>query len=250
MTFVVLGIGVIGLLLGVAVGAVGVGGVLLVPILTIALGIEIKRAIAAALLAFLPAGLVAVTLYARRGSVAWREARLLALGALPAAWVGAQAASHAPASVLEAAIGALLLTGGLYALRPPVAQIGRRQLSMSTLLALGSVTSFGSALTGAGGAFILLPLLLLLDTPVLTAIGLGQAIVIPIAGVASLSNVAAGLVDLPLSAGLALALTVGVVIGTPIAHALPQQKLRRLLGWVVMLAGIAMLARVGFRFAL
>jgi uncharacterized membrane protein YfcA len=237
-----------GFIIGIAVGAVGIGGVLLVPILTLALGIDVKHAIAAALLSYLPSGIVAVTLYARRGSVAWREAWLLCLAALPAAYLGARTARVAPTSLLEFAIGILLLAGGLYALRParraPAAQVA---LAPATLLAIGAGTGFVSAMTGAGGAFMLLPLLLLLDIPVLAAIGLGQAIAIPIAAVASIANIAAGLVDLTLAAGLAATLALGIAIGTPIAHALPQQRLRRLLGAVVVLAGIAMLLRTATR---
>jgi uncharacterized membrane protein YfcA len=243
-----IGIAAAGAVLGTAVGATGIGGVLLVPILTLALGLDVKHAIAAALLSYLPSGLVAVALYARRGSIPWREAWLLCLAALPAAWLGARAASGAPAILLEAAIGTLLLAGGIYALRPPRKAPTRRvPLTPVMLLALGGSTGFVSAMTGAGGAFMLLPLLLLLDTPVLAAIGLGQAIAIPIAGLASLVNLAAGLVDLGLAAGLAMALALGVAIGTPIAHALPQQLLRRLLGSVIVLAGIAMLLRTSAR---
>ena len=130
----------------------------------------------------MPSCLVAVALYARRGSIPWREAWLLCLAALPAAWLGAHAANLASANLLEAAIGALLLAGGLYALRAPRRVPTRRvALSPVTLLGLGAGTGFVSAMTGAGGAFVLLPLLLLLDMPVLAAIGLGQAIAIPIA---------------------------------------------------------------------
>ena len=42
--------GIAAVVLGIAIGATGIGGVLLVPILTLALGIDVKRAIAAALL--------------------------------------------------------------------------------------------------------------------------------------------------------------------------------------------------------
>jgi hypothetical protein len=234
-----------GIVLGIAIGATGIGGVLLVPILTLALGLDVRRAIAAALLSYVPSCMVAVALYARRGSIPWREAWLLCLAALPAAWLGALAASRASASLLETAIGALLLAGGIYALRTPRRLPTQRVvLAPLTLLGLGGGTGFVSAMTGAGGAFVLLPLLLLLDMPVLAAIGLGQAIAIPIAGPASLVNLAAGLVDPWLAAGLAATLALGIVIGTPIAHALPQQRLRRLLGAVVVLAGIGMLARI------
>jgi uncharacterized membrane protein YfcA len=72
---------------------------------------------------------------------------------------------------------------------------------------------------------------------------MGQAIALPIAGLASVVNLAAGLVDLKLAAALSVALTIGIAFGTPIAHALPQQRLRRLLGSVVVFAGVAMLLR-------
>jgi uncharacterized protein len=114
------------------------------------------------------------------------------------------------------------------------------------LVGLGGGTAFVSALTGAGGAFVLLPMLLLLDMPVLPAIGLGQAIALPIAGLASVANFRAGLVDVRLAALLAIALSVGIAVGTPIAHALPQLVLRRLLGVVVVVAGAGMLLQTVF----
>ena len=248
VSLAMLGIAAVGLVIGIAVGCVGIGGVLMIPVLTLALGIDVKHAIAAALLSYLPSGVVAVTLYARRGSVPWREAWLLCLAALPAAYLGARAASVAPAALLEAVIGVLLLAGGVYALRGARRVAAEpRALAPSLLLGLGGVTGFLSALTGAGGAFVLLPILLLLDVPVLSAIGLGQAIAIPIAGLASVANLADGLVDPVLAAVLAVTLVTGIAIGTPIAHALPQLKLRRLLGGVVVASGAAMLLRVAVR---
>lgn len=111
--------GIAAVILGAAIGATGIGGVLLVPVLTVALGIDVKQAIAAALLSYLPGCAVAVVMYARRGSIVWRDVWPLCLGALPAAWAGAWAARGAPAGLLETVIGVLLLSGGLYAWRSP-----------------------------------------------------------------------------------------------------------------------------------
>jgi uncharacterized membrane protein YfcA len=204
----------------------------------------VKNAIAAVLMSYLPAGCVAVFLYARRRSIPWREARWICLAAVPSAYLGAVGANYAPAALLEALIGALLLAGGLHAVR----QSGSvpteiRRLTPIVLTGLGGVTAFASAMTGAGGAFVLVPLLLLLEAPVLSAIGLGQAIQIPIAAVASIANLHADLVDLPLALILAASLALGVAVGTPIAHGLPQRQLRWLLGGVTITAGIAMLVR-------
>jgi len=178
LSFAMAAVAAVGLLIGIAVGCTGIGGVLMIPILTLVLGIDGKHAIAAALLSYLPRGFVAVTLYARRGSVPWREARLLCLVTLPAAYLGARRRHRAG----DASRGAD---------RPVVARwrslraAGRAPCRRDATAAggtLGGGTGFISALTGAGGAFVLLPILLLLDVPVLSAIGVGQGIAIPIAG--------------------------------------------------------------------
>jgi uncharacterized protein len=244
----IIAIALTGTLIGIAIGAVGIGGVLLVPFLTLTLGIDVKHAIAATMVSYLPSCVVGVTLYARRGSIPWRESAWLCVATLPTAWLGARAAQHAPAALLEAAIGILLLAGGIYALAPSRNIVTRhRRLKPVTLLSLGGGTGFVAAMTGAGGAFVLLPILLLLDTPVLSAIGLGQIIALPIAGLASVANAAAGIIDPGLALGLGATLTLGIAIGTPIAHALPQRHLRRLLGSTVALTGIAMLVRTTAR---
>jgi hypothetical protein len=231
---------VAGVIIGTAIGATGIGGVLLVPFLTLSLGIDVKQAIGAALLSYLPSCVVAVWLYGRRGSIPWREAWFLCIAALPTAWLGARTVQYAPARLLMGAIGVLLLAGGIYSLMPP-RLAGHRTLGKPTLLALGGVTGFLAALTGAGGAFVLLPVLLLLDMPVLPAIGLGM-----IAGLASIANLLSGTLDIWLAVMLGVTLTIGIAIGTPIAHALPQRLLRRLLGSAVVIAGAAMLLRTVF----
>src|SRR5258708_16878806 len=94
-----LGIAAVGLLIGIAVGCVGIGGVLMIPVLTLALGIDVKHAIAAVLLSYLPSGIVAGTLYAPRGSVPRREAWLLCPAALPPPYLRPPAPRPAPAAL-------------------------------------------------------------------------------------------------------------------------------------------------------
>jgi uncharacterized membrane protein YfcA len=233
-----------GMLLGTTIGATGIGGVLLVPVLTYGLGLPVKSAIALALWSYLWSGLLAVMLYARRGSIDGRSAAWLCLAAAPAAYLGARMAAAVPGSALEALIALLLSLSGLNALRRPAATGDASAPGGALLAALGAITGFGSAMVGAGGAVILVPLLVALDQPALLAIGLGQAIQLPIAAVASLSNIAAGLVDLALGSMLAAALALGIAVGTPLAHALPQAALRRLLGAMMLAAGLALAARL------
>jgi len=243
----VLAVGLAGLLLGVLLGCTSVGGVLLVPFLTYAVGLSVHAAIPVALYSYLWSGLVAVALYARRGSIHWRMAGWLAAAALPGAYCGAHAAAHVSGTLLQGLIAVVLLASGAQALaRPhPHLSTARPPLGPGVLLVLGGLTGLVSALVGAGGAVLLVPVLVALQQPVLLSLGLGQLIQLPISAVASWANLRAGRLDVPLGTLLAAALSLGIAVGTPLAHALPQKTLRRVLGLAMLLAGLAVAVRVG-----
>jgi uncharacterized protein len=237
-------VGAGGAAIGVAVGSTGVGGVLLVPFLIYALALPASMAVGVALWSYLWSGLVAAVLYARRGSIPWRDAGWVSFAALPGAYLGARAVALIPAATLEGLIATLLILAGINALRVPASTGGTpRPLGSAVLLILGGLVGFGSALLGAGGALILVPLLVALRQPLLPAVGVGQAIQIPIAAVASLANLRTGQVDLGLGFALAAAMSLGILVGTPLAHALPQRALGRLLAATMAVAGAAMLLR-------
>jgi uncharacterized membrane protein YfcA len=241
----VLALGLSGALLGVAIGCTGVGGVLLVPFLLYGLGLPVQQAIALALYSYLLSGVLAVVLYARRGSIPWRPARWLSLGALPGAYLGARAVPLVPGRLLQALIAVALVAAGLHAAFPrAVESRPQRVLGAPALSLLGGLTGFLSALLGGGGAFVLVPLLLVLGQPLLLAVGLGQVIQLPISAVASYANLRAGLVDVPLGTELAVCLALGIALGTPLAHSLPQRTLRRVLALSMLLAGLAMGVRL------
>jgi uncharacterized protein len=237
---------VVGLVLGVAIGSTSIGGVLLVPFLVYGVGLPVQEAIAVALWSYLWSGLVAVLLYARRGSIAWRSAIWLCLAAVPGAYLGARSVGLFSATVLQSLIAAVLVTTGIHSVMSRRNSEGKavRVPGGEVLLALGGLTGFASALVGGGGAFVLVPLLVALKQPVLLAVGLGQVIQLPISVVASIANVRTGLVDMPLGALLSVALSIGIAVGTPLAHTLPQRALRRVLGITMVVGGVAIGVRL------
>lgn len=233
-----------GVVIGVLIGSTGVGGVLLVPLLIYAFGFPVQGAVAAALWSYLWSGLLAIALYWRRGSIPGRPAAWLCCAAVPGAFLGARALGIVPGVVVQGLIAAVLLLGGLYTVRPLHGSSERRPLNWGTLVGLGAVTGFASALLGAGGAFLLVPLLVALGEPVLLAVGLGQAIQVPISAVASAANLAAGRIDWVAGWTLAAALAAGIAIGTPLAHGLSQRALRWLVAVAMLVAGGVTLGRV------
>lgn len=107
-----------------------------------------------------------------------------------------------------------------------------------TLTGVGFIVGVGSALTGTGGPTLLLPLLVWLRVPMLTAVGLAQAIQLPVAALATLGNAAHGDIDWRLSVALAVALSAGVVAGAKVAHALPSATLARAVAVLLIAAGL------------
>ncbi len=177
----------------------------------------------------------------RRSIGGWR----CGLTAVPGAFLGARATALLPSTALEVLIALLLVASGLHALHLRSTETPTpRLLGRAGLMVLGGITGFGAALVGGGGAFIVVPLLSVLEQPTLIAIGLGQAIQIPISATASPANLVGGRIELVPGTYLAAALATGIAVGTPLAHALPQQRLRRVLALAMLAAGVAMLGRL------
>ena len=109
-------LGILGLLAGLLIGAIGIGGVVVVPALVYFGGIPIHVAIAAAMMSYVFTGLIGTLVYTSKSSVRWSMAWWLCGGAMPAALAGALAADRAPSLLLEILIGLLTAAAGIQAL--------------------------------------------------------------------------------------------------------------------------------------
>ena len=235
----------IGLLVGVLIGAIGVGGVLLVPALVYVGGIGIHVAIASVMVAYFFSGTVGSIEYYRQGSIRWADAAWLAAGAMPGAFIGAAAASAVPAFVLELLIAVLIITSALNSLRGKGSpDRTRRALAASALFVIGIATGIGSSMSGTGGPLVLIPILLWLHVPVLAAVGLSQVIQLPISAFATAGNILYGAIDLPVAAALSVLLMIGVWFGARIAHRVSGTALKRFVSLMLLAVGVMMLVRV------
>lgn len=249
MSDITIVIGAIGLVAGSLIGCVGVGGVIVVPALVYDVGAPIHDAIAAAMMGYILTGLIGTSIYARSRSIRWDLAGWIALGAGPGALLGAWAINFIAPIVLECGIGALALLSGLNALwnRWPDRGAGTPALGASTLLPIGFATGALSAVTGTGGPLVLVPILLWLGLPTLTAVGLSQAAQVPIATLATLGNFLNGAPDVSSGVALGAGLAIGTWAGARAAHAMPRRALDGLAAAVLVTVGTLILVRLGFR---
>ena len=238
-------VGVLSVFVGVLIGGVGIGGVLLVPMLTYLLGLDVHTAIAAAMFSYLFSGLVGAVLYARQKSIQWKAALWLFVGAAQGAFLGAYVSFAIPARGLELFIAVLIVLAGANALRTSGdARFRERPLSPGALIAIGAVTGVGSALSGTGGPLVLVPLLVFLRLPALTAVGLSQVIQVPIAASATLGNYLYGTVDAVIGIAIAGGLMLGVAGGARLAHFVSQAILQRVVAGVLVAVGLFIIGRI------
>lgn len=225
------------LLAGALIGATGIGGVLLVPVLTRFGEVAPAQAIAAASLAFALPALVALRPLRREPALALATLPLL-LGALAGATGGALLVQALPARALLAGVTALVLFAGWRGLtaRGPLAEAAPL-LPMPFLAALGVLVGVGSALTGTGGPVLLLPLLMLCRQPLPFAVVAAQAIQLPVALTSSAVHAAAGRLDWRLAAVCGVVMLAGSIAGQRVAQGLDRQRLQRIVSSLLLAVG-------------
>lgn len=229
---------------GVLIGMVGVGGVLLPPGL-VALGdLSANEATATSTLAFVFTGVVGTAIYARRGIVPWDMLARLAVGAVPAAFLGAHVNATLPAPLVLLALAALTLFVGVQQLRPGVLRETRDRLGTVALVAVGAFVGFGSALTGTGGPVLLVPVLLTLGIAPLRAVALSQAVQLPVVVAGSLGYLQTGLINVRLGMLLGCLAALGVVVGAMVATRIDANGLRRIVAVACIVAGVSIAVRV------
>jgi hypothetical protein len=224
---------------GFFIGAVAIGGVLVVPALTEAAGVPLDRAIAAAMAGFAFTGIAALVFRRGRSDASAGGAWALNLAALGGAVLGALAVAVVPEAAIRLLIGAIAIVSGLHALAPGAA--AERVAAVPgrpALAAIGGVVGAGSALSGTGGPVLLLPILLLLGVPVRNGIALAQLVQLPIALSATAVNAAQGRLDFGL-AGLAGAfLVLGSLAGLWLGSRVGTATLKRIVALGLVALGL------------
>ncbi len=232
----------IALLAGILIGTIGIGGVILVPLLSFVFKIDLHTAMSASSMSFLFPAIVGTLTYAKKGSILWEAVLWLSVGIIPAALVGARVNTNLDADVLVLIVAGLIAFSGINVLFNRQNESGTiPEFKRVLLIFIGVLVGFGSSLTGTGGPVLLIPILITLQYPALKTIGISQAVQLPIAVFAVIGFWLYGQIDLGLGLHLGIAQAAGVFIGAQIAHRLPVYQLRRLVAIALIGVGALMI---------
>ncbi len=231
-----------GLLSGLLIGAIGIGGVILVPLLVFALEIDIYQSIAASIFAFLVSGLVGTLIYAKRKIISWREIKFIWIGAAPSTLCGSLLLSSVSKEMLTLLIALLTLASAAREFLHQQTNSDNHAIVIGKgkLIFIGSATGFLSALSGTGGPLVLIPLMLWFSVPITIAIGLAQSIQLPISIFATIGNSWSGILNLYIAIPLATGIAFGTYCGGIWIKGIPTSQIKKGVAFILALIGIAM----------
>ena len=231
---------------GIFIGAVGVGGVLLIPALMSFASLTVHQAAATALFSFLFTGVLGTWLFIRRGSLDWRTSLPVCVGAFAFSYMGATASVAVPATILTWIVAAVIFGAGLNILRGrPVRPIDdrARHPSAKALFGVGALSGFGAGISGAGGPLFSVPLMLGLHFDALVAVGTGQVVQIAAAASGSFSNWNYGTIQYGLAVPVTAFELLGVVVGVRLAHVAGAKQLRYGAALLCIVCAVGMIAK-------
>jgi uncharacterized membrane protein YfcA len=231
--------------IGVVLGALGAGGsILTLPMLVYAVRIEPKQAIASSLFVVGATSWVGMAAHAREGLVRWRVGGLFGVAAMAGAFCGGRIAAQLPAAVLLVAFGAVMIVSALAMLRGRQEPPGGRKLHPGRAMLLGAMVGLVSGLVGAGGGFMIVPVLTVAGGLAMREAIATSLLVIGMQCFAGFAGHALHVhLDLRLIGAVTAASMLGSVAGARIGRRLSPERLRRSFAWLVVFMGLFMFAK-------
>lgn len=245
MLFIVLLL-VVCIAVGFLVGSTGVGGIILIPALTILAGLDTHTAMATALASFIFSAFQVGWLYHRRGLLEFKVLNPMLMGGVVMGFVGAKVKAVLMAPVLNVALALLVLLAAVNILMPAragtfsFAAAGKR-LHNGFLLGLGGMVGFIAGLTGVGGPIISIPIMIYFGFTPVCSIAAGQAFSAAAALSGTAGNLLYGSIDWGVMGMITVAQMVGTVAGVRLACRVPAVVLRRAVAVLCILIGFFLL---------
>lgn len=250
-----------GLLVGIVVGATGVGGgALMTPVLVLVFGVAPQTAVGTDLLFAAATKVFGTAVQHRQGTVDWPVVRRLAMGSLPAAaatlaWMTLTATAQIRGGFLIRAVAIALLVTSVGILSKDWLQkmgrdghagmmglLARSQTSLTILagVVLGILVTLTSIGAGALGTVLLVYLYPVRLTPS-RLVGTDLAHAIPLTLIAGLGHLMLGNVNYSLLVNLLLGSIPGVLLGSWMSTRAPLQWVRVGLAIILTIVAIKML---------
>ena len=242
MSPVVIGVGVAA---GFLAGLFGVGGgLLIVPGLVLAMGMNQRLAHGTSLAAVVPISIASLITYSAHDNVDWPASLWLALGAVGGAVVGTKLLHVLPHRTLGLLFSGVLLVSAIR-LFINVEADGRGDITIGTVVSLvlvGITAGVLAGLLGVGGGVIMVPaMILLFGIPPAIAKGTSAAVIIPTALMGTWRNRKNGNSDLHAALVIGVAGVVTAALGGIVADKMSDSVSNVLFATLLVIVAVRLL---------
>jgi uncharacterized membrane protein YfcA len=253
-------IAIAGLIVGFVIGLTGMGGgALMTPVLIIFFGITPSAAISSDVVASVILKPIGGGVHIRRRTVNWKLVRWLAIGSVPAAFVGAYLidviAGDGFESRVKTILGVVLLVAAVAMFAKVVVQSRRgvgpidsrldpRLIKPLPTLLIGVLGGFIVGMTSVGSGSLIIVMLILLY-PTLSSremVGTDLVQAIPLVAAAALGHILFGNLQLDLTASVLVGAIPGVYFGARISSTASDRYIRPVLVAVLALSALKLLS--------
>jgi uncharacterized membrane protein YfcA len=225
---------------GLLAGLLGVGGaVVLLPLLTAFSGLDLKEASSVTIVQVIVTSLISFAAYQRRRLVHARVAFVMGTGSVVGGFAGGYGTRAIPTRWLEwLFLAVVLLAIGLLfvPVHEPVTLAGQMPpFNRGLTLMLGLLAGGLAGLLGAGGGFLMVPLMIgVMRMPTRLAIGSSPAVILISASSGLLGKLVAGHIRPDLAVALIAGAGPAAYVGTALGGRLTPRGLRLLLALVLV----------------
>ncbi len=223
------------LLIGLSLGVFGAGGSLLTVALFIYQDIGAQAAIGTSLVVVACTAAAALVQYARAGQVCWRTGLMFGATGMVGAYIGGYGAGFVPAVLLLSLLAVVMTAGAVMMLRAPCAVRAARAPGTAKLLLSALPVGALTGLAGAGGGFLVVPVLTMLNGMELRA-AIGTSLLVILLN--SLAGLAGHSAHIEIDYTLALTVTLFAIAGTFMGHALSRhlypERLKKGFAWFIL----------------
>lgn len=243
-----LGLLTLGTALGFFGGLFGIGGgIIAIPMLVLAFGMEQALAQGTSLAMMVPILAVGLWRYSCKRPIPWKSAFWIGTLASVTTWGVAQFATQLAPEILRSMFGVFLLflaAQMLLAKHRHESEPVRSRLDQRLMPAVGVAAGTSMGLLGVGGGLVATPLLMgLFGQRQALAQSLSMALVTPCAVVALATYSYAGCVDWSVGLPLAFGGLLTVSAGVSLAHRLPERHMRVLFALMLIATAVWLLIK-------
>lgn len=229
------------LLVGLSLGVLGSGGsIVMLPVLVYVAGVPAQQAVSMSLAIVGGTSIVGAYLHFRQGHYHWKATAIFSLSGVVGAFFGSMLTHLVSQQGLMLLFSGLMLAVAVAMLRGRGDSDHKYECHVLRCVIIGGCVGVLTGFLGVGGGFLIVPALVLfagIETN--KAVGASLAIIAFNSASGIVGHLRHAALDWRLTLLFLAVASIGMMIGTPIATRIPEQRLRIVFAWFVLLAAVA-----------